>query len=99
MTPSQRLDSTFAALAAGVVAGGLRDRSEGGWRLSLPVARPQWNRNGMRGVIREIVPTERLVSTEEFDEPWYPGEAVGTIVLVEQGGKTTLAQTVTYESR
>jgi uncharacterized protein YndB with AHSA1/START domain len=53
----------------------------------------------MRGVIREIVPAERLVSTEESDEPWYPGEAVGTIVLVEQGGKTTLAQTVTYESR
>jgi uncharacterized protein YndB with AHSA1/START domain len=53
---------------------------------------------GMRGVYREIVP-ERLVATERFDQPWYPGEAVGTVVLVEQGGKTTLAQTVLYESR
>ena len=54
---------------------------------------------GMRGVYREIVVPERLVSTEKFDESWYPGEAVGTVVLAEQGGKTTLTQTVLYESR
>src|SRR5947199_8947203 len=30
---------------------------------------------GMRGVYREIVPPERLVNTESFDRPWYPGEA------------------------
>jgi uncharacterized protein YndB with AHSA1/START domain len=53
---------------------------------------------GMRGVYREIVAPERLVSTENFDESWYPGEAVGTIVLVEQGGRTTVTQTVLYES-
>lgn len=54
---------------------------------------------GMRGVYREIVPPERLVATEKFDEPWYPGEALDTMVLVEQGGKTTLTTTVLYESR
>ena len=54
---------------------------------------------GMGGVFREIVPPERLVATERFDQSWYPGEAVSTIVLVEQGGKTTLTQTVRYESR
>lgn len=54
---------------------------------------------GLRGVYREVVPPERLVSTEEFDQPWYPGEAIGTIVLVEQGGKTTLTQTIVYGSR
>jgi uncharacterized protein YndB with AHSA1/START domain len=53
---------------------------------------------GMGGVYREIVVPERLVSTEKFDESWYPGEAVGTIVLVEQGGRTTVTQTVLYES-
>jgi uncharacterized protein YndB with AHSA1/START domain len=53
---------------------------------------------GMGGVYREIVAPERLVATEKFDEAWYPGEAVGTIVLVEQGGKTTLTQTILYES-
>ncbi len=29
----------------------------------------------MRGVYREITPTERIVHTESFDDPWYPGEA------------------------
>src|SRR6266581_8888368 len=53
---------------------------------------------GMGGVFREIVPPERIVSTEKFDESWYPGEAVGTIVLVELEGKTTLTQTVRYAS-
>jgi uncharacterized protein YndB with AHSA1/START domain len=54
---------------------------------------------GMGGVYREIVAPERLVSTEKFDEAWYPGEAVGTIVLSEQSGKTTVTQTILYESR
>jgi uncharacterized protein YndB with AHSA1/START domain len=54
---------------------------------------------GMGGVYREIVAPERLVSTEKFDEAWYPGEAVGTIVLSENGGKTTVTQTILYESR
>ena len=53
---------------------------------------------GMGGVHREIVVPERIVATAKFDESWYPGEAVGTIVLVEQGGKTALTQTVLYES-
>jgi uncharacterized protein YndB with AHSA1/START domain len=54
---------------------------------------------GMGGVLREIVPPERIVATEKFDQSWYPGEAVGTIILVEEQGKTTLTQTILYESR
>ena len=54
---------------------------------------------GMGGVYREIVQPERLVTTERFDEAWYPGEAVGTLVLVEQRGRTTVTQTMRYESR
>jgi uncharacterized protein YndB with AHSA1/START domain len=54
---------------------------------------------GMRGVFREITPPERIVGTEKFDQAWYPGEAVGTVVFSEQGGKTTLTQTIVYESR
>jgi uncharacterized protein YndB with AHSA1/START domain len=54
---------------------------------------------GMGGVYREIQAPERLVATERFDEAWYPGEAVGTVVLVERGGKTTLTQTILYQSR
>ena len=53
---------------------------------------------GMGGVFREIVRPDRLVATGKFDEAWYPGEEVSTIVLVELGGLTTLTQTVEYES-
>ena len=54
---------------------------------------------GMGGVFREVVPSERLVATEKFDQAWYPGEAVSTTVLTEQDGRTTLTNTVLYESR
>jgi len=54
---------------------------------------------GMGGVFREIVVPERIVATEKFDQAWYPGEAVNTLVLLEHGGKTTLQQTMRYESR
>jgi uncharacterized protein YndB with AHSA1/START domain len=54
---------------------------------------------GMGGVYREIVPGERIVATEKFDESWYPGEAVGTMEFVEQDGKTTVTQTMLYESQ
>jgi len=57
------------------------------------------NEMGMGGVYREIARPERLVATEKFDESWYPGEALDTTVLTEQGGKTTLTVTVQYESR
>lgn len=52
----------------------------------------------MGGVYREIVRPERLVNTEKFDDPWYSGEALDTMVLVEQDGKTTCTTTVRYES-
>jgi uncharacterized protein YndB with AHSA1/START domain len=57
------------------------------------------NEMGMSGVYREIAAPERIVATEKFDDAWYPGEAVGTLVLSEQGAKTTVSQTVIYESR
>jgi len=54
---------------------------------------------GCGGVYREIVPPERLVHTEQFDNPWYPGESLITTLLDEQQGKTTLTATMLYESR
>ena len=63
----------------------------------------EWHKDGttmgMGGVYREVKAPERLVSTEKFDEAWYPGESLNTLVLVEQGGTTTLTQTMHYESR
>ena len=54
---------------------------------------------GMGGVYRAIAAPERLVTTERFDEAWYPGEGLNTLVLVEKGGRTTLTQTMRYESK
>lgn len=54
---------------------------------------------GMGGTYREVLTPDRIVATEVFDEAWYPGEALDTIVLVERDGKTTLTQTILYNSR
>jgi uncharacterized protein YndB with AHSA1/START domain len=54
---------------------------------------------GMSGVYREIMFPERIVSTQLFDQDWTGGETLGTLVLVEHGGKTTLTNTVLYASR
>src|SRR5437867_2487361 len=54
---------------------------------------------GMHGAFNEIVRPERIVCTEVFDDPWYPGGAVDTMTLIEKGGKTTLTTTVLYASR
>jgi uncharacterized protein YndB with AHSA1/START domain len=53
----------------------------------------------MGGVYREVVAPERIVATEKFDPAWYAGEAVDTFVFAEKGGRTTLTQTVRYESK
>lgn len=60
---------------------------------------PDGSEMGMRGIYREIVWPERIVCTESFDEKWYEGEALDTMVLVEQGGKTRLTTTVLYASQ
>jgi uncharacterized protein YndB with AHSA1/START domain len=57
------------------------------------------NEMGMGGVYREIAAPARIVATEKFDEAWYPGEAVGTLILSEQDGKSVVTQTVLYQSR
>src|SRR5260370_10234727 len=68
--------------------------------------RDVWRRSdgtemAMRGVYREVVPPERIVRTEsfEFGCDAQAGEQVGTLVLREQGGKTTLTLRVLYPSK
>ena len=53
----------------------------------------------MGGLFQEVVAPERLVATERFDDPWYPGVGLSTTVLDERDGITTLSNTVRYESR
>jgi len=59
---------------------------------------PDGTEIGMSGVCLEFKRPDRLVATERFDKSWYPGEAVGTIALLEKGGVTELTQTLRYES-
>jgi uncharacterized protein YndB with AHSA1/START domain len=51
----------------------------------------------MRGVYREIVPPERLVSTESWGGDW--PETLNTLMLSEEDGKTTITQRVLYPSK
>jgi uncharacterized protein YndB with AHSA1/START domain len=60
---------------------------------------PDGTEMGMSAVYREIVPPERIVQTELFDEDWTGGETLVTIALSEQDGKTTVTMTVLYSSR
>ncbi|HKY52438.1 MAG TPA: SRPBCC family protein [Candidatus Limnocylindria bacterium] len=58
----------------------------------------------MRGEYREIVPPERLVTTEVFagfsEVGWRPEDAtVSTMVLTEKEGRTTWTATVVYPSK
>ena len=53
----------------------------------------------MGGLFQEVVAPGRLVATERFDDPWYPGVGLSTTVLEERDGLTTLSNTVRYESR
>jgi len=54
---------------------------------------------GLGGTITEAVVPERLVATEKFDQPWYPGEALVSQTLSEAAGKTTLTITIRYPSK
>jgi uncharacterized protein YndB with AHSA1/START domain len=56
-------------------------------------------RMGMGGVYREIVIPERIVNTQLFDVDWTGGETLGTLLLTEHAGKTTLTNSVLYSSR
>ncbi len=70
-------------------------RVGGAWRYVLKG--PDGTTMGMGGVYQEIVPGQRTVHTESFDD--YPGDSVITTVLTEHDGKTTLTATARYESK
>lgn len=72
-------------------------RVGGPWRWVLEG--PDGQRMGLGGVYLDVVPPERLVSTEAYDDPWYEGEATSMLVFTERAAKTTLTMTVRYASR
>ena len=53
---------------------------------------------GFHGEFREIVPNERIVSTEVY-EGFPDGEALNTLTLTEVNGRTTLSVLVQHSSK
>jgi uncharacterized protein YndB with AHSA1/START domain len=53
---------------------------------------------GVRGTYREIVPPERLVTSEAWED-WDAGETHVTTRLTEQDGRTTYTSTILFPSR
>ena len=51
----------------------------------------------MRGVYQEVVPPERVVSTESWGGDW--PETLNTLILSEENGKTTITQLTRYQSK
>jgi uncharacterized protein YndB with AHSA1/START domain len=51
----------------------------------------------IRGVYKEVVPPERVVSTESWGGDW--PETVNTVVFTEKDGRTTLSLTILYPSK
>jgi len=51
----------------------------------------------MRGVYQEVVPPERLVTTESWGGDW--PETLNTLILTEYDGKTTIENRVLYPTK
>jgi len=62
-------------------------------------SKPGVEKMGVSGVYREVGAPARIVWTEQFDDAWYEGEGLGTATFVEEGGRTTMTQTMRYESK
>jgi uncharacterized protein YndB with AHSA1/START domain len=54
---------------------------------------------GAGGEYREVSAPDKVVCTEKFDDPWYPGEAISTVTFDEEDGVTTLVNTMRYVSK
>jgi len=53
----------------------------------------------MGGTFHEIVPPERMITTERFDDPWYGGECLVTTTFTETDGRTTVVTTMRFDSQ
>jgi uncharacterized protein YndB with AHSA1/START domain len=71
-------------------------RVGGGWRFVMEA--PNYGEVAFHGEYREIVPNERIVATEVF-EPYPDAEAVDTLTLSEQDGRTLLTLLVEHQTK
>jgi uncharacterized protein YndB with AHSA1/START domain len=59
---------------------------------------PNGERMGYRAICTEFAPPERLATTATFDEPWFEGKEVGTVIFEERGLRTIVTVRLRYES-
>jgi len=71
-------------------------RVGGSWRYVMET--PDGLEVGFHGEYRELVPNERIVSTEVY-EGFPDGEAVDTLTLTEEDGRTTMTVLVQHQSK
>ena len=71
-------------------------RVGGGWRFVMEA--PNYGEVAFHGEYRELVPNERLVSTEVF-EPYPDSPALDTLTLTEQDGRTLLTLLVEHQTK
>lgn len=69
-------------------------RVGGSWRFVW--RKPDGSEMEMGGDYREVERPERLVSTERWGDEW--PEALNTMVLAEEDGRTTMTLTMRYDS-
>jgi uncharacterized protein YndB with AHSA1/START domain len=71
-------------------------RVGGQWRYVMEA--PGFGEVAFHGEYKEIVPNERLVSTEVY-EPFPDAEAIDTLTLTEENGRTTLTLLVEHQEK
>jgi uncharacterized protein YndB with AHSA1/START domain len=97
LTKPELLKRWFGARGWNLVVCEVDLRVGGTWRF---VSRgPDGTDMGHGGVYSVILPPDRLVYTELFDDQSYPGESLITHALVERNGKTTLTSTLLYATQ
>jgi uncharacterized protein YndB with AHSA1/START domain len=70
-------------------------RPDGAWHFVW--RRADGSQMEMRGSYREVVPPERVVSTESWGGDW--PETVNTLTLTEEAGRTTVTIRILYPSK
>jgi uncharacterized protein YndB with AHSA1/START domain len=73
-------------------------RVGGKWRFVT--VSPDGYEMGSQGIYTEILPPERFVSTEYYDDDWTQGGSTNTVAFTPlAGGRTLVTTTVMYSSR
>jgi uncharacterized protein YndB with AHSA1/START domain len=72
-------------------------RVGGEWRYAMEAAR--FGEVAFHGEYKEIVPNERLVSTEVYEGAPDAGAALDTLTLTEQDGRTLLTLLVEHQTK